>query len=190
MSKRVFIVHGWDGFPEEGWFPWLKEQLESEGFIVEIPFMPDSSEPKIESWVSHLDSCVGEVDEHTYFVGHSIGCQTILRYVELLPTQKEIGGAVFVAPWFTLMNQGTEEIEIAKPWIERPINFEKVKQHTQKLVAIFSDNDDCVPFENKEMFESYLNAETIVEHHKGHFSGGDNVTELPVVLFALKKMIN
>ena len=28
--KRVFIIHGWDGYPEEGWFPWLKEELEKE----------------------------------------------------------------------------------------------------------------------------------------------------------------
>ena len=20
MNKRVFIIHGWDGYPEEGWF--------------------------------------------------------------------------------------------------------------------------------------------------------------------------
>ena len=24
MSKRVFIIHGWGGYPEEGCFPWLK----------------------------------------------------------------------------------------------------------------------------------------------------------------------
>jgi len=27
MQKRVFIIHGWDGYPEEGWFPWLKKKL-------------------------------------------------------------------------------------------------------------------------------------------------------------------
>ena len=24
MTKRAFIIHGWDGYPDEGWFPWLK----------------------------------------------------------------------------------------------------------------------------------------------------------------------
>ena len=32
MKKRVFIVHGWDGYPEEVWFPWLKKELEAKGF--------------------------------------------------------------------------------------------------------------------------------------------------------------
>ena len=27
--QRVFIIHGWDGYPEEGWFPWLKKELEA-----------------------------------------------------------------------------------------------------------------------------------------------------------------
>jgi hypothetical protein len=27
-AKRVFIIHGWEGYPEEGWFPWLKKELE------------------------------------------------------------------------------------------------------------------------------------------------------------------
>lgn len=29
--KRVIIVHGWDGYPEEGWFPWFKKELEEKG---------------------------------------------------------------------------------------------------------------------------------------------------------------
>lgn len=28
MNKRIFIIHGWDGFPEEGWFPWLNKAME------------------------------------------------------------------------------------------------------------------------------------------------------------------
>jgi len=29
--KRVFIIHGWGGNPEEGWLPWLKKELEAKG---------------------------------------------------------------------------------------------------------------------------------------------------------------
>ncbi len=39
--KRVFIVHGWDGHPDEQWFPWLKQSLEEKGYCVEVPQMPD-----------------------------------------------------------------------------------------------------------------------------------------------------
>jgi len=190
MKKKVFIVHGWDGHPEEGWFPWLKRELEQKGFQVHVPSMPEPAEPKIEAWVSHLSKIIGDVDENTFFVGHSIGCQTILRYLESLPIDKKVGGAVFVAGWFTLMNLETdEEKEIAQPWLETPIDFEKVKQHTKKFFAVFSDNDEFVPQENKKLFEERLGAKTATEHGKGHFSESNGVNELSGVLGSILSIV-
>lgn len=180
--KRVFIIHGWDGYPEEGWFPWLKQELESRGFSVQVPAMPHPEKPTIDDWVPHLSNVVGEPDGQTYFVGHSIGNQTILRYLEALPAGKKIGGAVFVAGFFELTGLDEEEQEIAKPWLETPINCAKVKQHTSKFVAIFSDDDPFVPLRNKELMEQRLGAKTIVEKGRGHFSGDDGVKELPSAL--------
>ena len=57
------------------------------------------------------------------------------------------------------MNLNTdEEKEIAKPWLETPIDFAKVKQHTKKFFAVFSDNDDVVPQENKNLSFHFLSA--------------------------------
>lgn len=78
MSKRVFIIHGWDGHPDEQWFPWLKKELEQRGFEVYVPQMPKTEEPRIDIWVPYLRGLVGRPDQDTYFVGHSIGPQAIL----------------------------------------------------------------------------------------------------------------
>lgn len=186
MSKRVIIVHGWESHPDDGWFPWLKRELEAKDFAVVVPRMPEPSMPMIEPWVSRLAEVVGDVDEDTFFVGHSIGCQTILRYLERLPAEKKVGGAVFVAGWFTLMGLDTdEERDLAKPWLETPIDFEKVKQHLSKVVAIFSDNDSVVPLENAAMFADRLGATVSVERGKGHFSGNQGIVELPSALEAV-----
>lgn len=186
MNKRVFIIHGWDGYPDEGWFPLLKKDLEQKGFQVIIPSMPDPANPKIDSWVPYLTKIVDMVDENTFFVGHSIGCQTILRFLEKLSPGKKIGGAIFVAGWFTLKNLETdEEKNIAKPWLETPIDLEKVKFHTNKFITIFSDDDPVVPISNKELFEKHLGAKTIVEHNKGHFGDDSGIKELPIVLDAI-----
>ncbi len=187
-KKRVFIVHGWYGYPEEGWFPWLKKELEQKGFEVQVPTMPEPAAPKIENWVAHLSEIVGEADENTFFVGHSVGAQTIIRYLETLPAGKKIGGAVFVAGWFNLTNLETAaEKEVARPWLETPIDFEKVKQRGQKFFALFSDNDDFVPLGDKELFEQRLGAVTAIESNRGHFSGEDGIRELPLVL---EKLLN
>ena len=152
-NKRVFIVHGWDGSPQGCWIPWLKSKLETKGFFVVTPIMPDPEEPKIQPWVSCLGGAVGRAGKNDIFVGHSIGCQAILRYVEQLPFKKQIGGIVCVAGFFKLPYLETEEEkEIAKPWIEKKIDFEKIKNHTNRIVAIFSDNDPDVDIEDKKFF--------------------------------------
>ncbi len=187
MKKRVIIVHGWGGYPEEGWFPWLKRELEKQGFTVTVPQMPDTETPRIGAWVSHLAEVVDEPDEHTYFVGHSIGCQTILRYLETIDVK--VDGVILVAGFFDVLTglESDEERAIAKPWLETPIDFEKVKQATDTIVAIFSDNDPFVPLEkNRNIFEEKLGAHVFVENNKGHFSGPtDKCMELPIALEAV-----
>jgi len=184
MQKRVFIIHGWDGSPQNCWFPWLKNRLEKKGFGVTVLFMPHPENPTIKDWVDHLSNTVGKPDKNTYFVGHSIGCQTTLRYIERL--QSPVGGIVCVAGFFKLSHLATdEEKEIAKPWIESAIDCNKIKQNAGKIIAIFSDNDPDVDLGDKELFEKRLDAKTIVEHKKGHFSDDAGIRELPSVLDAV-----
>ncbi|MCX6711974.1 MAG: alpha/beta hydrolase [Candidatus Woesearchaeota archaeon] len=194
--KRIFIIHGWDGFPEGDWFPWLKKELESKDFVVQVPAMPNTNEPKIDLWINFLKEIVGKPDKETYFVGHSIGCQTILRYLETLDKDIKIGGVVFVAGWinlnmdFIIKEEGDEEgpYEIANPWLETKIDWNKIKVHTKNFVAIFSDNDPYVPMEDSRIFKDKLKAKIIIEHNKCHFRGIDGVTKLPIVLESINGM--
>lgn len=188
--KRVFIIHGWDYNPKINWYPWLKRQLEQKGFEVIVPEMPNTSEPEIESWINHLSKVVGKINENTYFIGHSIGCQTIMRYLESIDKKNKVGGLVFVAGWIKLANLENEEVEdIAKPWLNTPIDFSKVKEKTNKIVVILSEND---PFnflkENENTFKEKLNAKVIIEKNKGHFAQDDGINELPSALNALLEM--
>ena len=190
--SKVFIIHGWGGYPEEGWFPWLKTELEKRGISVVLPSMPDSENPRIESWVNFLEKLVGVPDLGAFFVGHSIGCQAILRYLEKLTPEQKVGGAVLVAPWMaldqaTIAEEGGESVAIARPWMETPIDFNKVKTRAERFTAIFSDDDSFVPVSQKELFADKLEAKIIVENNKGHFSGSDGILELPSALNEILK---
>ena len=181
-NKRAYILHGWGGNPKEGWFPWLAEELRKKGFDVTVLSMPNSEGPRIEEWVGHLREVAPYPDMQTYFIGHSIGCQTILRYLEALPDRVRIGGAIFVAGWTTLNLGSNEEKIIARPWIEKAIDFDKAKKHSPHFLALFSDNDSVVPRENEQVFKKRLGAEVLREKKRGHFSGSDGVMQIPVVL--------
>jgi len=188
MSKRVFIIHGWDGYPEEGIFPWLKKELQNRGFAVFNPAMPNPLTPKIEEWIPFLAEQVGKIDEETFFVGHSIGAQAVIRYLETLSENEKAGGVFLLAPWFHLTEEAFEDDDdplIAQPWIETPIDYEKVKQKANKITAVFSDNDPVVPLADAEIFKDKLSAKIIVEHDKGHFSGDSGIKELPSTLEAV-----
>lgn len=208
MTKRVFVIHGWEGNPDEGWFPWLRQALEERGFEVCVLAMPDPDEPKIETWVPFLRKEVGQCDQHTYFVGHSMGCQAILRYLESLPeglkadgaapttpalraSPPQAGGAVLVAPFLHLKPlalEGERDAAITKPWLETPIDWHKIRSHATKFIAIFSDNDRYVPIGDAEEFREKLSAEIMILKGRGHFSGSEGVDELPEALRSLEVM--
>ncbi|OGN09530.1 MAG: hypothetical protein A3C61_02535 [Candidatus Yanofskybacteria bacterium RIFCSPHIGHO2_02_FULL_39_10] len=189
--KRVFIIHGWGGNSGEEWLVWLKKELETRSFEVIVPDMPDTNKPNIEKWTSQLRQIVELSDEDTYFVGHSIGCQAIMRYIEKLSNSEKVGGVVFVAGWFNLTDETWDEIytkEIAYEWLNTPIDFDKIKQHTNNFLEIASDNDPYVALSNSELFRINLGAKIIILKQKGHISGEDGVTELPIVLEELLKI--
>ena len=187
--KKAYLIHRWEGNPENCWFPWLKKELEAKGFAVVVPAMPNTDEPRIEEWVGHLKEIVKDVDEETYFIGHSIGCQAIMRFLETLENVK-VGGLVFVAGFFNLPNLETqEEKDIAKPWIENPIDTDKIKKMSKKITCIFSDNDPDVPLSDIDLFKERLGAKIIIEKGKGHFDEDSGVMELGVVLEEMEKFL-
>ena len=190
--NKIYIVHCWDGSKDDGWYPWLDEKLSSEGNKVYRFNMPNTANPKIGEWVSFLEQQIDNLDENTYLVGHSIGCQTILRYLQSKDVTK-IGGVLLVAPWLDLLDYAIEDEEsydTAMPWLTEKIDFEKVKKFTDNIHCIFSDNDYFVSIDQKDKFEKLLGAKTLVVSGKGHISEEDGVNELDEILDECNKMIS
>lgn len=183
MQKRAIIIHGWEGSPEGCWIPWLKKQLEEQGLEVITPTMPDADNPKMDNWLSHLTKAVGEVSKNDYFIGHSLGCITILRFIESLKQDQKIGGVVLVAGFCS--DLGYDELA---SFFQTKINWEKIKTHCNNFTAIHSDNDEDVSLHYSELFKEKLGAEKIIEHNKGHFSDDAGIKELPVAFNAILKI--
>ena len=181
-------MHGWDGSITEPMIAWLGEQGKALGFETTVVEMPGSHTPTIGAWVSALEAAVMYPDESTHFIGHSIGFQAIVRYLQS-PEIMQAGAVIGIAPWLTLTGLHTEEDkDIARPWLENPIDFSQIKKVVKESILIFSDNDEDVPLkENQELFQAKLSPKMIVEHNKGHFTEGDGVKDLQVVVEELKR---
>jgi predicted alpha/beta hydrolase family esterase len=189
MQKRIFIIHGWHGTPDKNWFPWLKTELEAQGYSVTVPQLPDTDAPRIEKWIPALAKAIGQADENTYFVGHSMGCQAITRYLETLPQGIKVGGVVFVAGFFKSLTN-IEDVATKHHWLEAPINFNEVRSHLPKSIALFSTNDPWVPLENKDDFKNKLGSAVIVKDQMEHFNWQDGTDRLLVVLDIVIKILN
>ena len=93
---KIYVVHCWEGTKDDGWYPWLDKKI-SNDFVKVCRFnMPNTKYPKMDEWILELKKQVIDLDENTYFVGHSIGCQAIMRYLESVDVKK-IGGAKFLS---------------------------------------------------------------------------------------------
>ena len=176
-KKRLVIVHGWEGSPEEGWFPWLKAEMEKRGWEVSVPALPNSAEPEQARWLPYLQMIVGKVDKNTFMVGHSLGCITILRFLERLPKEEFIGGAILVAGFDNPL-----KYKELKNFFQEVISWDRIKKDCKKFVTIHSEDDPEVPLENGLRFERNLRAKRIVVNGLKHFSGGDGVTSVPIIL--------
>lgn len=183
--KRVVIVHCWDGNPKYCWYPTTKKGLEDKGFEVNVPEMPDTHFPKLSLWLPKLKETIGRPDKDLYLVGHSLGCITILRYLEQLKDNEKIGGVVFVAGFTDdLRNVDPVEDEL-KNFFETPILWNKIKPKANKFVVIHSDNDPYVSIKYGDIFKDKLGAGLVIKHNMGHFSGPlddpTSITSLPDV---------
>jgi len=186
--KRAIIVHCWEGYPEYCWYPWVKKELEAKGFQVGVPALPNTEKPKLDEWLPMLKEVIGQADEDLYLIGHSLGCITIMRYLESLEEKQKIGGAVFVAGFTE--NVGYDEI---KTFFETPVDLDRIKSKAENgFVAIHSDDDPYVDLKYADLFKEKLGAEIIIKHNAKHFSGAiegeESCLELPDVVQSIGKL--
>ncbi len=183
--KRVIIVHGYTGHPGKNWFPWLKAKLEELGHEVLVPAMPSPDKPLLSEWLPHLHEAVSAPDKDTYLVGHSLGCPTILRYIESLDVDEKIGGALLVAgfaeplPHLPQLDSFTSD-----EW-----NDQAVVSHANNITILNSRDDKAVPFFNAEHVRDRFKAKLVAIDSAGHINEKSGHTQVPFVLNELKDML-
>jgi predicted alpha/beta hydrolase family esterase len=97
------------------------------------------------------------------------------------------GCVILVAPWIHLTEaayEAPEDREIAKPWIETPIDWKAIRNHvpTCKITAIFSDDDLFVALSEADIFKKELSAKIIVEHSLSHIKDEAGIRDLQPAL--------
>ncbi len=182
---NVVIVHGWEAAPDSNWFQWLKNILEEEGMHCVVPSMPNSSRPVLAEWVDFLKKTVESLPPggKLILIGHSLGCVTIAHYLDRV-LEARADGCIFVAGF-----SGTIRIQAIKEFYENPVNLANVKTKIGKSVSMHSLDDKAVPAAKSHEFAHQLGAEIMELDGYGHFMGSQGVTQLPVILPELQKLL-
>jgi uncharacterized protein len=185
MTRSLIMVPRWAGSPDTDFYPWLTRKLRAPPAAFDdvcTLAMPTPSAPTIDGWVSTLASALGpSPSPSTVLLGHSVGCQAILRYLATLPEGHSVEGALLVAGWFEVDTPW----DTLRPWLDTPMDLDRVRAALRRCVVVLSDSD---PFtsdyrRNTRLFEERLGARVRLVPGGRHF----NNPREPAVLEALQE---
>lgn len=196
---RLCIVPRWAGNQSMEWYDWLcATDVVRESFSEVIrPDLENWQEPTIASWVTTLQTACGTSGEElarTFLVGHSVGCQAIIRYLASLPEGTTVSACLLVAGWWTL----DEPWDSILPWIypldsedrepANPFNLARVRAACHHIVTLISDNDPYTADwrQTQQDWHHRVNAQIRVIPGAEHFNGEDQ----PAVRATLAAMLS
>ena len=159
------------------WFPWLQQQLLTNGILAHTPEMPKPYEPVYKDWKREFERY--DLNEDTTLVGHSCGGGFLVRYLSETQDVK-VGQVVLVAPWTDeekSLNTGMFDFEVDPSFIER----------TAGTTIFHSTNDDQAMHDTVNMLRAKVPNIGYKEfENHGHFCLKDmNTREFPELLEAL-----
>jgi predicted alpha/beta hydrolase family esterase len=168
--KKVIILHGMPSKEEyEGdesrkhWIPWLKEELEKQGYEVFNPELPNPYEPVYEDWLATFQQF--PVDEDTILLGHSCGGGFLIRY--LSENIVKVGKVILVAPWID------PKKHLKSQFFEFPLDPQLVEK-TDGVTTLISLDDGQDVLTSVEILTKALSGMTIKQFtDRGHFTLGD-----------------
>jgi predicted alpha/beta hydrolase family esterase len=173
--KNAIIFHGTGSSPNSHWTPWLKKELEANGFSVQTLQFPNTDNPSIEEWLPFALKNF-KFEKNTILIGHSAGSPLILSILENIDIQ--IKGAILVAGFSSPIKGGK-----ASPILQEKYNWDKIKSNARKFTFINSDNDPWDANEKQGMeMNKHLGGKLIILH-EGHM--GSNMFNQPYKEFPL-----
>lgn len=159
---RGIIVPRWGGDRSVDWYPAL---LAKTGRRVEVCELDAPGAPTIAGSTKNLSAQI-EAFDPTILIGHSVGCQVVLRC--LASSSKVFDAVILVAAWFTV----DEPWPALQPWIDTPMNLAAARDHARRMEVYLSDND---PFtadheSSAALFADRLGAEVTTIKGAAHFN--------------------
>jgi len=182
MTKNYLIIHGTGGSPEINWFPWLANELKSQGANVISPKFPTPENHSLDSWLKTLDQHKHELQEPTVVIGHSLGCAFGLTLIE-----QEIIKAdecFLVCPFVSKL--GLEYYDdLNSSFVEQEFDWDRIKKSCGLFYGFAGSNDPYVSLEISKYVTDKLEISIQVIENGGHLNAEAGYREAEFLLGAL-----
>jgi len=183
--KYVIIIHGTEGYPEENWFPWFKEQMKKYDYEVIVPQFPTPANQTPEAWFEVFKNYEKYLSNETILIGHSCGGAFLLRVLEKIKVR--VKASVFVAA-----SAGVKPIkyyEIDRPFIEKPFDWKRIRNSSNNFLVFHSEDDPLICIGNGEKIAKELNTNLIRLTNAGHFNAKAGFIKFDLLLEKLRPML-
>jgi predicted alpha/beta hydrolase family esterase len=175
---NVIIVHGFAATKNSNWFPWLSKTLaHTIGASVYAVSLPHPGRPDVNKWIGFLDEELENIDGETIFVAHSLGCVTLLKYIEGLPETAIVGGVILVSAF----DESLPLLPLLNSFVETKPNYERIVPKIKKIHVLASTNDIIVPMKYTKKVADQLRVPVIEVQKAGHFTAQDGYKVFPEV---------
>ncbi len=166
--KNAVILHGTNGNSEQNWFPWLKKELEKNGYKVWVPDLPQSDKPNIHRYNQcFFDNKDWAFDSETVLIGHSSGAVAILGLLQALPEDAAVQACYLVGSF----KNDLQWDELKELFVE-PFDFDSIRKKSRLFYFLHSDNDTYCPLDHAEYLHEKIGGDLIVLPGQKHFSVG------------------
>ena len=184
--KKVYIIHGYFASPSDHWFPWFVEKVHAMyGIEVEVLRMPTPETPHVEVWLEKLRDKIGTPTNETYIIAHSLGCITLLRYLDSFKESFALGGMILVSPF----DNPLEIFPNLDSFVDIKLDYDKLSRNILQKHVIFSDNDMYVPSFISKKLGIKLDSALLEIPRGGHFLGIEGFEMFPELYELFRQMI-
>ena len=186
MKSTIFIFHGTAGYPQENWFPWLKQELKKDGHEVIVPQFPTPKGQSLENWLKVIKPYRKIINSDTIIIGHSLGGTFSLKLLELLETPIRaavlIGTPIGIKPIENYYNDNL--------FCSFIFDWQKIRNNAKQFLVYHSDNDPYVSLANGQQLAKKLDAKLTFIPNAGHFNSKAGYTKFNNLLDKLKFILN
>lgn len=185
LMKNALILHGTGSNAQANWFPWLKKELEKEGFTVWVPDLPQADYPNIKRYNEFIfENKEFKFNEETIVIGHSSGAVAIFGLLQALPKDVKIDRAFLIGAFKDNLKR-----EDLKQLFEELFDFIKIKKHVNNITFIHSVDDPYCPIQHASYLAVQTGGKLIIQHGEKHYSTETNLkyTAFPFLLEEIVK---